>query len=86
MFLNKAEIINKYKVHNTDTGSAEVQIAILSERISHLTKHLKVNKKDKQTVLSLVKMSSRRQKLLKYLNSVKKHDSVAKLKSEFNLK
>jgi small subunit ribosomal protein S15 len=86
MFLNKAEIINKYKLHNTDTGSAEVQIAILSERISHLTGHLKLNKKDKQTVLSLVKMSSRRQKLLKYLNSVNKHDSVVKLKSEFNLK
>ena len=63
----KQEIINEYKVHETDTGSPEVQIAILTERIKQLTEHLKVHKKDKHSELGLLKMVGRRRSLLDYL-------------------
>ena len=52
----KQEIINKYKVHETDTGSPEVQIAILTYRINYLTEHLKENKKDHHSRRGLLKM------------------------------
>jgi len=63
----KAEIINKYKLHENDTGSPEVQIAILTERINHLNEHLKVHKKDHHSRRGLLKMVGQRRGLLNYL-------------------
>jgi len=63
----KNEIINKYRVHEKDTGSPEVQIAILTERINYLTEHLKVHKKDHHSRRGLLKMVGQRRHLLNYL-------------------
>jgi small subunit ribosomal protein S15 len=60
----KAEIIKEYATHEGDTGSPEVQIAILSKRISDLTEHLKVNKKDHHSRRGLLKMVGQRRRLL----------------------
>ena len=65
----KAEIISKHRRDDKDTGSAEVQIAILTEQIKVLTKHLKINKKDHSSRLGLLKMVGKRKRLLKYLRS-----------------
>ena len=67
MIRNKAEIIAKFKRHDTDTGTPEVQVAILTGRIKELTEHFKVNKKDHHSRRGLLKMVSTRRKLLKYL-------------------
>ncbi len=66
----KQSIIEKYKVHETDTGSPEVQIAILTERINHLNEHLKEFKKDHHSRRGLLKMVGKRRGLLKYLMGV----------------
>ncbi len=63
----KQEIINTYKREENDTGSPEVQIALLSERISELTEHLKVHKKDNHSRRGLLKMIGKRRNLLNYL-------------------
>jgi small subunit ribosomal protein S15 len=63
----KQEIFEKYGKSNTDTGSPEAQIALFSYRISHLTEHLKVNKKDYTTERSLTMLVGKRRRLLKYL-------------------
>jgi small subunit ribosomal protein S15 len=63
----KAEIIAKYRLHEGDTGSPEVQIAILTERINYLTEHLKVHKKDHHSRRGLLKMVGQRRGLLNYL-------------------
>ncbi len=63
----KTEVISTYRNHETDTGSPEVQVAILTERIRHLTEHLKVNKKDHASRRGLLMMVGRRSSLLKYL-------------------
>lgn len=63
----KEEIIEKFKVHENDTGSPEVQIAILSRRIKDLTEHLKEHKKDVHSRYGLMKMVGKRRSLLKYL-------------------
>ncbi|HHW11740.1 MAG TPA: 30S ribosomal protein S15 [Firmicutes bacterium] len=63
----KAEIIAKYRLHEDDTGSPEVQIAILTERINYLTEHLKVHKKDHHSRRGLLKMVGQRRGLLNYL-------------------
>jgi len=68
----KATIIDQYKVHVTDTGSPEVQIALLSERIGQLTEHFRANKKDHASRRGLLKMVSKRRGLLDYL---KKNDT-----------
>ena len=65
----KEKIIKKYKVHETDTGSPEVQIALLSEDIKSLLKHLKKHSKDVHSKRGLLKMVSERRKLLKYLKN-----------------
>ncbi len=65
----KAEISQQYRVHETDTGSPEVQVAALTERILELTEHLKVNKHDYQSRRSLMKLVGRRRRLLAFLNS-----------------
>ncbi len=63
----KQEIINTYKREENDTGSPEVQIAILTERITELTEHLKMHKKDNHSRRGLLKMVGKRRSLLKYL-------------------
>ena len=63
----KSAVIESNRAHETDTGSPEVQIAILTERIKQLTEHLKVHKKDKHSELGLLKMVGRRRSLLDYL-------------------
>ncbi len=66
----KQQIINEYKLHETDTGSPEVQIAILTYRINHLTEHLKTNKKDHHSRRGLLQMVGDRRGLLNYLMKV----------------
>ena len=68
----KTDIIEKFRTHDSDTGSPEVQIAILSERIGQLTEHFKEHKKDHGSRRGLLMMVSRRRRLLDYL---KKYDS-----------
>ena len=63
----KSEIISTYKVHETDTGSPEVQVALLTERINHLNEHLKVHKKDHHSRRGLLMMVGQRRGLLNYL-------------------
>ena len=63
----KNEVIESNRTHGTDTGSPEVQIAILTKRIQQLTEHLKIHKKDKHSELGLLKMVGRRRSLLDYL-------------------
>ena len=63
----KQEIIAEYQIHEGDTGSPEVQIALLTERINHLNEHLKLNKKDHQSRRGLLQMVGRRRGLLNYL-------------------
>ena len=63
----KQEIISTYRMSETDTGSPEVQIALLTERINHLNEHLKVNKKDHYSRRGLLKMVGKRRSLLNYL-------------------
>ena len=64
----KQEIISTYKREDKDTGSSEVQIALLTERINELTEHLKVHKKDNHSRRGLLKMVGARRSLLKYLS------------------
>lgn len=70
MAIDKAQkqtIINEFKLHENDTGSPEVQIALLSKRINYLTEHFKVHKKDHHSRRGLLKLVSQRRKLLDYL-------------------
>ena len=67
MKINKAEIVKEFGKNEQDTGSIEVQIALLSAKISNLTEHLKNNKQDKHSTRGLNKMVSTRKKLLDYL-------------------
>lgn len=68
----KQELINGHQTHGTDTGSVEVQVAMLSERISQLTGHLQKNKHDFSSRQGLLKMIGRRKRLLSYLNGISK--------------
>lgn len=63
----KQEIINAFKTHESDTGSPEVQIAILTERITYLTEHFKIHKKDHHSRRGLLKLVGQRRRLLDYL-------------------
>lgn len=79
----KQKIINKFKVHDGDTGSTQVQIAILTEEIKLLTEHLKTHKKDHSSRRGLLKMVGERRRLLQYLSredEVAFRDLSAKLK------
>jgi small subunit ribosomal protein S15 len=67
--IRKQDTIGKFKQHESDTGSPEVQVALLSERISHLTEHLKNNHKDHHSRRGLLKMVGKRRALLDYLKS-----------------
>ena len=63
----KTSVISSYQTHGTDTGSPEVQIAILSERINYLTEHFKTHEKDHHSRRGLLKLLSQRRRLLDYL-------------------
>lgn len=65
----KNEIINEYKVHETDTGSPEVQIAVLTAEINHLNEHARVHKKDHHSYRGLMKKIGHRRNLLAYLRN-----------------
>lgn len=65
----KSSLIDQFRLHDKDTGSPEVQIAILSEKIAYLTEHFKVHAKDHHSRRGLLKMVSKRRKLLDYLKS-----------------
>ncbi|MBE7453733.1 MAG: 30S ribosomal protein S15 [Kofleriaceae bacterium] len=75
--VRKLETITKYKQHDSDTGSPEVQVALLTERIAHLTEHLKANHKDHHSRRGLLKMVGKRRSLLDYL----KRKDVARYKT-----
>jgi len=74
----KQEIIKEYQLHDGDTGSSEVQIALLSARIAHLTEHLQTHKHDHHTRRGLMKMIGRRRRLLDYVreNDVERYRSI----------
>jgi len=75
----KETIIGEYKVHDTDTGSPEVQIAMLTKRILQLTEHLKIHKHDESSRRGLLKMVGQRRRLLAYLRkkSLSRYQAVA---------
>jgi len=66
---DKAATISEYRVHDTDTGSPEVQVALLTERVNHLTEHLKVHKKDHHSRRGLLMLVGRRRRLLDYVKA-----------------
>ncbi len=68
----KKETIEKFKIHATDTGSPEIQVALLTHRINYLTEHFKIHKKDHASRRGLLKMVGRRRRLLDYLKSKNK--------------
>ena len=76
----KQKVVEKYKLHKTDTGSSEVQIALLSEKIKELSDHLKKNKKDAHSRRGLLKMVADRRALLQYLakEDEKRYKSIIK--------
>lgn len=63
----KEQVVSQYKQHDNDTGSSQVQVALLTQRINELTEHFKVHKKDNHSRRGLLKMVARRRKLLDYL-------------------
>jgi small subunit ribosomal protein S15 len=65
--VDKTALINDYQLHDKDTGSSEVQIALLTARIKHLTEHLRTHRKDFHSRRGLIHMTNRRRKLLNYL-------------------
>ena len=69
----KEQVVNDYKQHDKDTGSSQVQIALLTQRINELTEHFKVHKKDNHSRRGLLKMVSQRRRLLDY---VKRNDEA----------
>jgi small subunit ribosomal protein S15 len=75
---DKTATISEHRLHETDTGSPEVQIAILSERIRHLTEHMRVHKKDFHTQRGLLMLVGRRRRLLDYLraNDVERYRAI----------
>lgn len=77
----KRKIIEKYKLHDQDSGSAEVQIALLTERIRQLTEHFQVHKKDHASRRGLLKLVGRRRKLLDYLKNNKVENYRALIKA-----
>ena len=74
----KQELIGEYQVHETDTGSADLQVAMLTERINQLTAHLKTNQKDHSSRRGLLKMIGRRKRLLSFIqkNDVERYQKL----------
>ena len=81
----KTALIGEYKTHDKDTGSPEVQVAILSERIANLTEHFKTHKKDNHSRRGLLKMVSQRRRLLDHLSKVDR-ERYAALIGKLNLR
>ncbi len=81
----KLEIIKQYGRGDADTGSPEVQVALLTERIKYLTEHLKINKKDHSSRLGLLKLVGQRKRLLRYLKR-KNYESYTKLISSLGIR
>ncbi len=81
----KKEIIMKYKTHERDTGSPEVQIALLTEKIKNLTEHFKVHTKDFHSRRGLIKLVSKRRKLLDYLK-IKDFNRYQKVITELGIR
>ena len=78
----KEQIVSDYKTHTSDTGSSQVQVALLTQRINELTEHFRTHKKDNHSRRGLLKMVSRRRKLLDYLkrrNIGEYHEIIKKL-------
>ena len=78
----KEQIVGDYKTHGSDTGSSQVQVALLTQRINELTEHFKTHKKDNHSRRGLLKMVSRRRKLLDYMKRRdinEYHDIIQKL-------
>lgn len=82
---DKKEIVKIHQNHDTDTGSSEVQIAVLTERINHLVEHLKNHKKDHHTRRGLLILVGRRRKLIKYLKK-QNPESLMKLGKKLKLR
>lgn len=76
----KKEIVDQFRLHQNDTGSPEVQIALLSKRISYLTDHFKVHKKDHHSRRGLLKLVGQRRRLLNYLKKtdVERYQNIIK--------
>lgn len=74
----KSEIVNEHQLHSSDTGSPEVQVALLTERINHLTEHLKTHKKDHHSRRGLLMLVGRRRRLLGYVrrNDVDRYRAI----------
>ena len=81
----KQNLISKFAINKNDTGSAEVQIAVLSERIKNLTEHFKNHKHDNHSKTGLIAMVNRRKKLLNYLSN-KNHKKYNEIKKELNIR
>lgn len=78
--ITKESVIEQYKLHDKDTGSCEVQVALLSARVAHLTEHLRDHKKDFHSRRGLIAMTSKRRKLLDYLkkNDLQRYNDLIK--------
>ncbi len=81
----KKEIIDRFKLSENDTGSSEVQIALLSSRITYLTEHFKIHKKDHHSRRGLLKLVGQRRRLLEYLKK-KDVDRYRKIISELGIR
>jgi len=81
----KTEVINKFKKHENDTGSPEVQVGILTARIVQLTDHLRMHKHDESTRHGLLRMVGRRSKLLAYIQK-KDYDGYIKITDELDIR
>ncbi len=81
----KQKVIKEFAVNDTDTGSADVQIAVLTSRILELTEHLKTHPKDKHSRRGLIGLVNRRRKFLKYLSRTK-HDRYTKILQSLKLR
>jgi small subunit ribosomal protein S15 len=82
---NQTSSLNEFQLHEKDTGSADVQVALLTRRIEHLTEHLKTNQKDHSSRRGLLKMVAHRRSLLDYLSKTKT-DRYKKLIDKLNLR
>jgi small subunit ribosomal protein S15 len=82
---DKKSIITEYQVHENDTGSAQVQIAILTEKIKSLTAHLQSNRKDFHSRRGLIKMVAKRKKLMNYLKKTN-NDEYLRLAGELGIR
>ena len=83
--MSKEATIKKHQLHKNDNGSSEVQVAILTERIKHLTEHLKKHKKDNHSRRGLIMMVNKRKKLLSYLKE-KDIDKYRKLVKDLKIR